>query len=181
MVLACGGGEEPSTYEECLLDLGRSRTARETRSLCREAFPSQREEQRMAEGSFSGTYYYTTTGPECGQISINRFGEVSGGFCGTGSRIECGETICELACLRVTGHETAMLATVTPSGAHLLVTPYSAEVGAPTLYSTRSACELEQGRVRASRASQDSVDFDSLWDEYQSTLSRDSAAMDGEG
>jgi hypothetical protein len=118
LVILMGAGcrGRPRTYEECLLDLGRTRSSAEAVALCLAAFPSETvplsstttEGAVIRTGPLVGTWFYRAD-PRCGSIAF--LSQLDGfraeldprtpGFCGSGSAIECDlERGCRLVCVR---------------------------------------------------------------------------------
>ncbi len=141
----------PDSYEECLVDLGRSRSAGEAMALCRDAFPELPEPAEF----YSGTFFYLTDGPQCASISFSGTGEIVArdrGYCGEGSRVECEGDECWFTCTNYNASDTAAVTLIEPSREGIAFRISSS--GEPTvqLYAQRSSCELAQKRVNALRA-----------------------------
>src|SRR5688572_6454486 len=116
LVFATACRNRPDTYEECLLDLGRSQSADDVMTLCVQAFPeafakpastpSSSTPVLAAASDFAGEYFYASNANRCNVMSFQYSGELSPmqtGYCRYGSRIECSGGRCRLTCV---GHNS---------------------------------------------------------------------------
>jgi len=118
LITACDRG--PRTFEECMVDLGRTQTSQEAQRTCMIAFPPPPPAPSSGPASaptpardpltltrtFWGTWYYVAEGDTCASMrfevdaSVSRVSPYSPGFCGLGSRIECDPARgCSLVCV----------------------------------------------------------------------------------
>lgn len=144
LVSACGSGR-PTTYEECLVDLGKQRPAAEAIVLCERAFPKP----MVALDStpfFSGEFHYPSTGAQCGLIAFSIDGTIvpgRTGFCGPDSRIECEGGSCRLVCRNVNSSDSALVRYLLPDPEGILVTTTPTASTGAMLHRKMSSCELE--------------------------------------
>ena len=137
VILGCD--DRPSTYEECILDLGRSRTARETVELCETVFPAGTEDVPF----FAGEFFYRTIQDECDPIRFRSSGDLSRshrGFCGTGSTIMCRSGECRLTCLRYGGSDSTVLRRVVGFPFGLALVREDESRSPKVLYRQEAAC-----------------------------------------
>ena len=149
VLLLAIGGCGPGSYEECLIDLGRSGSAADARALCREAFPQQPEDASF----FTGQFYYTSSGQQCGSMTFHDSGNLStsdAGYCGSGSLIECTDSDCWFTCTNHNRSDTAVVRRVESStdGLSFYLPEDSAglqRVG--VMFHKRGVCELAQQAI----------------------------------
>jgi hypothetical protein len=142
---ACGDGR-PKSYEDCLIDLGRSRSAQEARSLCRQAFPAR----EVAPPFYVGAYHYLSTGQQCGEMQFYSSGHVTPGrpgFCGDRSRMECSGGECRFVCLNYAGTDTSAVFRAMQNDIGMMIVATGGT--AHQMYRSLAACEQAQQSRRA--------------------------------
>ena len=153
---SCGPGD-PETYGECLVDLGRTRTAEDAVTLCRQAFP---------EPFYSGDFFYgPRRGGQCATIGFDETGRVKAldsGFCGGESRIECDAGGCRFTCRSYDGSDSSIvrIAREIESGIELLVTDTS--TSGRLLWRQRADCEVAMDEIEVTVDSILRAYFDSV-------------------
>ena len=123
LLLPSGCDRSPRTFEDCVIDVGRTQEFSNAVGVCRVAFPDTmtsrtattlstepRAERFTTPAPYVGLWYYMTIDGGCQEIEFSRpsgmatdrttVSTVRPGFCGAGSRIECDRTRgCRLTCL----------------------------------------------------------------------------------
>ena len=112
-ISSCGPGN-PETYGECLVDLGRTRTADDAEFLCRQAFPEPPTPEPVVP-FYVGDFFYRAAGLQCATISFQGTGRINPlntGYCGEGSRIECDPIGCRFTCRNYNRSDSSVVSVV---------------------------------------------------------------------
>src|SRR5688572_19915641 len=119
-VTAC----KSKTYEDCIVDVGKSRSAREAEYVCREAFHDSVNYSPLMH--YSGTFWYNIHfGKQCSSISFMdaQVMDSDPGDCGSKSLIECSGATCWFTCASHQRSDTAVVSIVSKDSTGIILNP----------------------------------------------------------